>query len=45
MVGIKLSETAMENNVEVPQNNKNRTTIRSSNTSPRYISRRMYCRM
>ena len=38
LVGIKLVQSLWENNMKVPQKTKNKTTVWSSNSSPRYIS-------
>jgi hypothetical protein len=38
LVGMLISVTPMESNIEVPQKSKIRTTIQSSDTTPRHIS-------
>jgi hypothetical protein len=45
LVGMQISATAMESNMEVPQKTKNRPTIGSSNTTPGLISNGMCSRI
>ena len=38
LVGLYIGASTMENNMEVPQKIKNRTTVRSGNSTPGYLS-------
>ena len=39
LIGIEIGAASMGNGMEVPQKNKSRTTIKSSNSTPGYISK------
>lgn len=38
LVRMQISTASVENDTEIHHNNKNRTTVRSSNPTPRYIA-------
>ena len=39
LVGMQVGAATMENNMDIPQKIKNRTTIQSKNPTPRYLSK------